>query len=345
MSFGFQKVRPVVLSTIVLMVVFSRSQSSSQSDVPISADTAEFITWTHNDAPMGLYLPPPSDTPLPVLMFLHGCNNDPVYEYFWIISALNAIEPCAVFLPTALPTPNTEYSCADWGGTYDSQLRPQMTGALHELDSLVQSYGFAAERQYLYGESMGGEGVYRLLMDFPSRFAGAVAAAGYTLDKGAENMAQTPLWIFHGSADELSPVENDRAIFASIRDAGGTMVQYTEYEGLGHVPGIEQARSEPGVLEWLLSQRRSTGLQKPTRKSGSRNVVRLRYSGGTLFASSPLPRGTVISLSDLGGRTLFTTTADGSAIKLPSGTTNGVAVWRLAHPTFRVSGSIPICTR
>jgi predicted peptidase len=98
--------------------------------------------------------------------------------------------------------------------------------------------------------------VYRLLVDFPTRFAGAVAAAGYTLDIGASEMAQTPLWIFHGSDDGTSPVENDRAIYQAILDAGGQQVHYTEYPGLDHVPGIERARSEQGLLEWLLARHR-----------------------------------------------------------------------------------------
>ena len=74
-----------------------------------------FLTWTHNDAPMGLHLPPPTGGPLPIVMFLHGCNNDPVYPEYWIISAVNAIEPCAVFLPTAPPA--IDFTCADWGAT------------------------------------------------------------------------------------------------------------------------------------------------------------------------------------------------------------------------------------
>jgi hypothetical protein len=40
-------------------------------------------------------------------------------------------------------------------------------------------------------------------------------------------------------------------------DAGGTQVKYTEYSGLDHVPGIEQARLKPGLLDWLLAQRRN----------------------------------------------------------------------------------------
>ena len=214
-----------------------------------------FITWTYNETPMGLYMPAPAGKALPVVMYLHGCHNDPVYPEYWLISAVNALEPCAVFLPTAPPLDDM---CADWGGTYDtSGLRPAMINALAELDRLIGQYGFDTKRQYLYGESMGGEGVYKLLVEFPTRFAGAVAAAGYTLDTGASEMAQTPLWIFHGSEDSINPVENDRAIYQSILDAGGTQVKYTEYPGLDHVPGIEQARLEPGLLDWLLAQRRN----------------------------------------------------------------------------------------
>ena len=231
------------------------STFSDAARPPDSAQEPGFITWTYNETPMGLYVPAPTGKPLPMVMYLHGCHNDPVYSEYWLIPAVNALEPCAVFLPTAPPLDDM---CADWGGTYDSSgLRPDMIDVLVEFDRLIGQYGFDSKRQYLYGESMGGEGVYKLLVEFPTRFARAVAAAGYTLDTGASEMAQTPLWIFHGSEDSISPVENDRTIYKSILNAGGTQVKYTEYPGLDHVPGIEQARTEAGLLEWLLAQRRN----------------------------------------------------------------------------------------
>jgi poly(3-hydroxybutyrate) depolymerase len=218
------------------------------------AREADFISWTYNGKEVGLYLPTSTGKPLPVAMYLHSCNNVSIHTGYWLVSALNAIEPCAVLLPTA--PPSIDYTCADWGGTYDQDLRPNLIDALAVLDQVLEQYGFDSKRQYLYGESMGGEGVFRLLADFPTRFAGAVSASGYTLDTGAAEMAETPLWIFHGSEDGISPVENDRAIYQSILDAGGTLVKYTEYPGLDHVPAIEQARTEPGLLDWLLAQHR-----------------------------------------------------------------------------------------
>jgi predicted esterase len=326
---------------MLLMMMFNLVQAD-----PLSGDdTSEFKTWTYKETPMGLYIPKPTGNPLPVVMFLHGCNNNPVCPDLWIISALNAIEPCAVFLPTAPPTLNTPYPCADWGGTYDSGLRPQMINALHELDSLIDHYGFDPQRQYLYGESMGGEGVYRLLMDFPTRFAGAVNAAGYTLNKGAAQMAKTALWILIGSDDEMSPVDSSRAIYNSILSAGGTMVKYTEYPGLAHVPGIEQARVEPGVLEWLLTQKRSTGIiQRSGRRiNTSRLTPQFSYMAGNLYFSSPFPVGTIVTLFDLNGQTIFKTDTQRKSFKLPTGTAGRIVLWNVSNSQFTVSGKTSLC--
>lgn len=213
---------------------------------------AGLVTWTYRGQPVGLYLPPATGKPLPVVMFLHGYTNDPISPSHWIISALNAVEPCAVFLPYRPPSE----TASAWGGTYDSAVRRGMADALAELDRVVRERGFDAQRQYVYGESMGAEGVFRLLVDSPTRFAGAVAVGGYTLDTGASAMSETPLWMLHGAADSINPASSSATIYQSILGAGGKQVKYTEYPGLEHVPAIEKARTEPGLLAWLLAQRR-----------------------------------------------------------------------------------------
>jgi hypothetical protein len=190
---------------------------------------------------------------------------------------------------------------------------------------------------------MGGEGVYRLLSDFPTRFAGAVSVVGYTKDKGAENMAKTPLWIIHGSEDALSPVENDRAIYQSILNAGGTMVKYTEYPGLDHVPAMEQARSEPGLLTWLLSQERITRItfwKKNRPGSAFYCNIFTYYKTGKLYFSKFLPQGTALSLFDFNGKVMYRTMISGNSASLPADIASRVSLWQLSHPTFFTSGKI-----
>lgn len=331
-----------------ITILFNLGITRPEAGLKAAGTAEQFITWTYKEAPMGLYIPKrTSDKPLPVVMFLHGCHNDPINKYLWIITALNEIEPCAVFLPTAPETKNTPYTCADWGGTYDSQLRPQMINALTELDSLITLYGFDTKRQYLYGESMGGEGVYRLLVDFPTRFAGAVSAAGYTINKGAAKMAKTPLWILIGAEDEMSPVDSARTIYKSIVSAGGTLVKYTEYPDMSHVAGIEQAREEPEIVKWLLSQNRSTGVIKRTgyKENISGTTPQFSFIDGNLHFSSAFPYGTIITLFDLNGQMLLKTDAQCNTVKLPAGTTGRTIVWNASNPQFTATGRASLCQR
>jgi predicted esterase len=229
--------------------------------LPVDAGQTGFLTWTYNGQPVGFYLPPPTGKPLPVVMFLHGCGNNPVNANWWIIAALNKVEPCAVLLP--FRPADESPSCSAWGGTYDDDLRPAMVDALAGLDSVIAQYGLDSKRQYLYGESMGAEGVLKLLVQFPTRFAGAVVVGGYTLDKGAEQMAQTALWLIHGAADTINLPASIETIYQSILGVGGTLVKLTEYQGMEHSPAIVKARSEPGLLDWLLAQRHDGIMRSP----------------------------------------------------------------------------------
>jgi hypothetical protein len=76
-------------------------------------------------------------------------------------------------------------------------------------------------------------------------------------------MAQTPLWLIHGSADSINPAATIETIYQSILNAGGTLVKLTTYEGMEHSPAIVKARSEPGLLDWLLAQRHDGILRNP----------------------------------------------------------------------------------
>jgi predicted esterase len=333
--------------SMVLSLLAFAATSPAQEPTPRAArgatsDSVQFLTWTYMDAPMGLYLPPPTGKPLPVVMFLHPCNNDPVYEGLWINAALNAIEPTAIFLPTAPVTPNTEYSCADWGGTYDAAIRPQMRNALHEFDSLIQVHEFDTTRQYLYGESMGGEGVYRLLMDFPSRFTGAVSVGGYTKNKGAAQMAKTPFWILIGVEDEYSPIDESRTIRDAILAEGGTQMKYTEFPGLRHVAAIEQVRTDSAVVGWLLRQTRSSVGIRPDRAAASRQDALFSLVDGSIRWSTNLSSDTRLSLYGTDGTLLLQTDSRTKTVTLPACLHHRVVHWKAEQAGRRWSGKMAI---
>jgi predicted peptidase len=257
----------IVLASIMTLVLFSCSKKRATSpelpgDIATVTGTpvytiSETITWTDTKGQQfALYLPAaPVGAQVPVVMYLHGYTENPISSPPWIVTAINQIEPCAVFLPYR---PSSEGASA-WGGTYDISLRQSMVDTLAELDGIIISRNFDTSRQYLYGDSMGAEGVLKLLVEYPDRFAGAVSVAGYTVISGAGpmavEMAQTPLWLIWGG-DDTSLSAEDINIYNLIVASGGTHVKYTEYPGQGHVESILSAASEPGLCAWLLNQRR-----------------------------------------------------------------------------------------
>lgn len=307
---------------------------------PPEGTLSQFLTWSYKNANMGLYLPPSTVENPPIVMYLHYCSGNPVSESFWIVPALNAIEPSAVFLPT-IGEVNTQYPCSDWGGTYDTALRSNMINALHELDSLIDVHGLNSSRIYLYGESMGGEGVYKLLMDFPHRFAGAIIASGYTENKGAAQMASTPLWIFHGSNDVTAGVSNARTIYQSIQDAGGALVKYTEYEGLDHVAAMNKAQSEAGALEWLLSKTLVTSKIRYVPMHVSHNPTDMvRFKDGSIQFSPLVPSGSVFSLYTSFGVLVYQGFVSNQAVQLSSEMKRQTLHWHLKHASQSFSGTV-----
>ena len=153
--------------------------------------------------------------------------------------------------------------------------------ALACLDATAKEFNGDADRFYLVGYSMGGQGVLRMSSRWPNRFAAIVDISGTVIATSpsatkqqvaidvhthpflnapdiyralAQLIAVTPIWIFHGDADQSVPVEQSRQLVNALKSANAP-VRYTEYTAAGHAIQ-ERALSEPELLPWLLSQRR-----------------------------------------------------------------------------------------
>jgi len=133
---------------------------------------------------------------------------------------------------------------------------------------------FATDRArvYIVGLSMGGNGAWALANDEPGRFAAAVVVCGFAgpfhdfpgvVPAGkpdpytalARSIARLPVWIEHGDADPVVPVDDSRRMAATLTAAGGT-VRYKELPGVGH-NAWDTAFADPELATWLFSQRRA----------------------------------------------------------------------------------------
>lgn len=127
---------------------------------------------------------------------------------------------------------------------------------LHLVDAVASRYGTDPERVVATGLSLGGRGVCHLVAAHPERFAALAPICGpWTSFYANAAMARLPMWVFHGAADDVVPVEASRRLVARVRELGGAP-RYTEYPGVGH-DSWTPAYADPEVLDWLLAQRRS----------------------------------------------------------------------------------------
>jgi predicted peptidase len=127
--------------------------------------------------------------------------------------------------------------------------------ALEIVDALCREFAIDEHRIYIAGNSMGGAGVWNMLANRPHFFAAAVITSGGVSPDDGTGSVETPLWTFHGAADEVVPVSSARDRIMARRKAGGHPL-YTEYPGADHDSTTRLAFTEPALVKWVFSQRR-----------------------------------------------------------------------------------------
>jgi predicted esterase len=216
---------------------------------------------TYGKLTYGLYVPENYDPSksYPLIMHLHGYSYLNSDNLWWYAPDIQARNPCFVF------TPKTPPSWGDWSGWGDTLSEP-MQVTMEVLDQLIAEYSIDECRLYVYGISMGGEGTFDLLDKYPDKFAAAMSVCGGGLVDWAENIAKTPLWMFHGSQDEVVPPRLTEDVYHTLVAMGATRMRYTNYPGMGHAIW-DLAASEPAWTEWMFAHSKcDTTCPPPTGK-------------------------------------------------------------------------------
>ena len=143
-------------------------------------------------------------------------------------------------------------------------------------EHLILEFHGDTNRTYLTGISMGGYGSWHLAEKYPDKFAAMVVICGgihppeATLKNHPElvkfsprdgpnayadvaaKVGKVPVWIFHGSDDNIVPVVESQRMADAMKTIGAE-VHYTEYPGVKHV-SWDKAYDEPKLYPWLYSK-------------------------------------------------------------------------------------------
>jgi acetyl esterase/lipase len=137
--------------------------------------------------------------------------------------------------------------------------------AIAALDEETREFHLDTERTYLTGLSMGGYGSWELTRLYPRRWAAvAIAGGGVFWSYAPERWQQqatlpaqyaraagrTPVWLFHGSDDNVVIPRQSELMFDALKASGGH-VRLWVYQGLKH-DCWTRAYNEPELPRWLL---------------------------------------------------------------------------------------------
>lgn len=236
---------PAFFLTAILLLVCSTSFAQLQTKYK------NYGQYRFHEMIYGLFKPVNTEPgkKYPLVVYLHGANDTVSRDIQLYQADIQQKHPCFILTPKCLEANQ------GWGNTWIDKHSTATGNTIQLIDSLLKIYPVDTDRLYIYGISMGGFGVFAVLQKNQGKFAAAYSVCGGSDTKAAPALLNTPLWIFHGAEDDVVPVRLSRDVYTEIKNKGGKLVHYTEYPGVKHNSWENVAR-EPGLIEWLFSQRK-----------------------------------------------------------------------------------------
>ena len=157
--------------------------------------------------------------------------------------------PCIVFIPQC---PKGKWWGAIPGRSDDNSSAAHITDGIRKIK---RNFNIDDDRVSLTGLSMGGFGTFGYGGDEWERFSAFLPICGGGNVASAENLAKRPMWVIHGEADSVVPVERSKEMVEAVREEGGS-VKFTAYSGVNHNSWDKAYGPAEGAVEWLLAQER-----------------------------------------------------------------------------------------
>jgi len=196
----------------------------------------------------------------PILLFLHG-RGERGSEGMWQtqIGLPQAVRDHPERWPFIIVMPQCPL------GNYWTD--PEMLAmAIGALDQETAEFQADPNRTYLTGLSLGGYGAWELARQHPGRWAAVAIAAGgifwsYAPERWqqapaltaeyARSIGRLPLWLFHGSEDNVVLTRQSELMYEALKASGGR-VRLWIYQGLKH-DCWTRAYDEPELPRWFLN--------------------------------------------------------------------------------------------
>lgn len=195
-----------------------------------------------------LYLPKNFDgmAKFPLVIFLHGageCGED--LNLLKCHSIPKICDKDADF-PAVIVSPQCEA-----GKTWDSQ-----TDRLYSfIQYIIREYAIDENAVSITGLSMGGFGVWQMIMDYPDLFSAAAPVCGGGMSWRVPAILNLPIRIYHGENDSAVNCFYAKDMYNALKNHGAKNVELFLYPGIDHdVWNIVYEKTD--AIDWLIKNRK-----------------------------------------------------------------------------------------
>ena len=122
------------------------------------------------------------------------------------------------------------------------------------VDKLIDSLSVDINKIYLVGMSRGGNGIWRMAINNPSKYAAIISVCAASIPTIYLNrLSSLPVWFFHGEKDTVVPVEETIRAYELMRKETDK-VKITLYPEANHDSWTETFENQE-IYTWLVHQR------------------------------------------------------------------------------------------
>lgn len=181
--------------------------------------------------------------PFPIILALHGvgeCGSDGLRQL--TVGLGNAIQgDVAKWQRFIIVFPQKQHTEENW--------EEAESMVLAEFNQTLREFNIDKSRMYLTGLSQGGHGAFAIGSRHPELFAAVVPICGWGDKSLVQGLSKTPMWVFHGDADEVIDVNRSKEMVQWLK-ALDAPVKMTIYPGVGHGSWDKAYREEdiPGFF-------------------------------------------------------------------------------------------------
>ena len=268
----------VMLLSVLSVVSFAAEAGADSFAILSEAMSAETFKASNGlELPYRLYVPENYDAEkeYSFLIFLHGAGNKgsdnerQIKEHTKLLErivagetfeydgkTINAGEEFIVIAPQCAS--DSQWVDTDWSIHPDPSYKldempisKHNTAVVELIEHIKNNYSLNPERMYATGLSMGGFGLWDLLMRYPDMFAAAVPMGGAGDPSKASIIRETPVWTFHQMHDPLVAPNGTVAMVKALVEAGAE-VRFTPYFDTEH-NAWRRGYAEPDMFTWFYS--------------------------------------------------------------------------------------------